>query len=60
MHQPRGVDILDALTGRRLARLEDPAFASVTSLNCFHPSRNMLAGGNSSGKVLLWRPRPET
>ncbi len=56
MLQPRGVDIYDAHAGRRLTRMEDPGFASVTSLNCFHPSRNMLAGGNSSGKVLLWRP----
>lgn len=27
---------------------------SVNSLNVFHPSVNMLAGGNSSGKVYLW------
>ena len=41
-----------------IRRLEDAAFASVTSLNCFHPCLNLVAGGNSSGKVLLWRPRP--
>ena len=27
---------------------------SVNSLNVLHPSVNMLAGGNSSGKVYLW------
>ena len=31
---------------------------SVNSLNVFHPSVNMLAGGNSSGKVYLWTEWP--
>ena len=31
---------------------------SINSLNVFHPSVNMLAGGNSSGKVYLWTEWP--
>lgn len=27
---------------------------SITSLNVFHPTKNILAGANSSGKVYLW------
>lgn len=29
--------------------------ASVCSRNCFHPSKNIFAGGNSSGRVHLFR-----
>ena len=27
---------------------------SINSLNVFHPTHNILAGGNSSGKVYVW------
>ena len=35
-------------------QLTDEYLNSVNSLNVFHPTLNLLAGGNSSGKVYLW------
>ncbi|KAJ1472548.1 hypothetical protein T484DRAFT_3422486 [Baffinella frigidus] len=55
MKQPRGVDLFSARGGGRLARLNSEAFACVCSLYAWHPTRRMFAGGNSSGKVYLWR-----
>jgi hypothetical protein len=55
MEQPRGVDLFSARGGSKIARLSSPAFACVCSLYAWHPSRRMFAGGNSSGKVYLWR-----
>jgi hypothetical protein len=55
MEQHRGVDIIDVSKGTRACRLTSPAFASITSVNAWHPTRKLLVGGNSSGKVYLWR-----
>jgi len=55
MEAHRGVDLIDAAKGSRIARLTSPAYASITSVNAWHPTRNLLVGGNSSGKVFLWR-----
>jgi len=55
MEQPRGVDLFSARGGGRLGRLNSEAFACVCSLYAWHPTRRMFAGGNSSGKVYLWR-----
>ena len=41
-----------------LMHLTQENLNSVNSLNVFHPSVNMLAGGNSSGKVYLWTEWP--
>lgn len=38
--------------GNILRNLSDPeVLGSVCSLNVFHPTRNVLVGGNSSGRV---------
>jgi hypothetical protein len=55
MEQHRGLDIIDVSKGSRACRLTSPAFASITSINAWHPTRPLLVGGNSSGKVFLWR-----
>jgi hypothetical protein len=38
-----------------LATLKDDYLASVCSRNCFHPSLDIIAGGNSSGRVHILR-----
>jgi WD40 repeat protein len=37
------------------AVLEGEYLGSVCSRNCFHPSANIVAGGNSSGRVHIFR-----
>ena len=51
----RGVDVFHSGTGGRLARLEHENYTTITSLHAAHPTQNALVGGNSSGKVFLWR-----
>jgi WD40 repeat protein len=61
MLRPRGLDIYvqgagDAATTRfERVNLQHENFTTVTSLNAFHPSLPVVAGGNSSGKVSIWR-----
>lgn len=56
MRHPRAIDVFDASAGTLLRSLQDHEeyHASVTSLHAFHPTRNALAGSNSSGKVFVW------
>lgn len=55
MRRPRQIDIFSSeQKSTALMRLTHENLNSVNSLNGFHPSVNMLAGGNSSGKVYLW------
>lgn len=55
MKRPRQIDIFSSeQRGTALMHLIHENLNSVNSLNVFHPSVNMLAGGNSSGKVYLW------
>lgn len=55
LDQPRRIQIFRA--GRRLPvrELMSDNFASVHSINAFHPQLEMIAGGNSSGRLALWR-----
>lgn len=51
----RQIDIFSSeLKSNALMHLTHENLNSVNSLNVLHPSVNMLAGGNSSGKVYLW------
>ncbi|XP_068685832.1 uncharacterized protein [Montipora foliosa] len=55
MKRPRQIDIFSSEErSSALMHLTHENLNSVNSLNVFHPSVNMLAGGNSSGKVYLW------
>ena len=55
MGRPRGVEIYSADQGKQVARLSNPEMqASVTSLHAVHPSRPLIVGGNSSGRVYAW------
>lgn len=55
MKRPRQIDIFSSeQRSTALMHLTHENLNSVNSLNVFHPSVNMLAGGNSSGKVYLW------
>jgi hypothetical protein len=59
MKQPRGVDFYTHTSGGggkwENVRQTHENFTTVSSLNCFHPSMDVVAGGNSSGKVSIWR-----
>lgn len=51
MEKPRRIQVYDC-EGNILRNLSDPeVLGSVCSLNVFHPTRNVLVGGNSSGRV---------
>ncbi|XP_078366574.1 WD repeat-containing protein 76-like isoform X1 [Oculina patagonica] len=55
MRRPRQIDIFSSeQKSTALMHLTHENLNSINSLNVFHPSVNMLAGGNSSGKVYLW------
>ena len=61
MKQPRGVDFYTHTSrggstgGWENVRQTHEYFTTVSSLNCFHPVLDVVAGGNSSGKVSVWR-----
>ena len=58
MKQPRGVDFFTGgATPRKWTnvRMTGEFFTTVSSLNAFHPVLDVVAGGNSSGKVSIWR-----
>ena len=63
MDQPRKVEVFGVFSrvensadfGLRVEQnLRSELLASVCSRNCFHPSQNMIACGNSSGRVHLF------
>lgn len=49
----RFVDVFDA-TGAQLAQLDGDGVTAVPAVAEFHPTRNWVAGGTSSGKLCLW------
>mmetsp|Transcript_12586 Transcript_12586/g.25160 ORF Transcript_12586/g.25160 Transcript_12586/m.25160 type:complete len:781 (-) Transcript_12586:525-2867(-) len=60
MGRPRGIDVYMATPGGgggswSPVNLRDENFTTITSLNAFHPTLHALAGGNSSGKVSIFR-----
>jgi WD40 repeat protein len=50
----RAVDVFSS-TGRRIVALVDEKLTSIPALNVFHSSRNIIASGNASGKVFVWK-----
>ncbi|XP_075387549.1 WD repeat-containing protein 76 [Tenrec ecaudatus] len=50
MAYPRRVEVFHE-TGKRLHSFLGESLASVCSINAMHPTRFILAGGNSSGKI---------
>ena len=55
MEQPRRIQIFRAGRRRPVRELQSDNFASVHSINAFHPHLELIAGGNSSGRLALWR-----
>ncbi|CAI5746812.1 unnamed protein product [Peronospora destructor] len=55
MEQPRRIQIFRAGRRRPVRELMSDNFASVHSINAFHPHLELIAGGNSSGRLALWR-----
>ncbi|CEG47519.1 WD40 protein [Plasmopara halstedii] len=60
MEQPRRVQIFRAGRRRCVRELKSENFASVHSINVFHPHLELIAGGNSSGRLALWRGKRVT
>ncbi|KAF1788545.1 WD40 repeat, conserved site [Phytophthora cactorum] len=52
---PRRIQIFRAGRRRPVRELKSDNFASVHSINAFHPHLELIAGGNSSGRLALWR-----
>ncbi|XP_065051402.1 WD repeat-containing protein 76-like isoform X2 [Rhopilema esculentum] len=56
MNRPRAVDFYNTDgKGTLITQMWHENFTSITSLNTFHPTLNLVAGGNSSGKVFIWK-----
>ena len=56
LSQPRGIDVLHCSPGAQGSpRLLHDNVNSVLSLLVWHPTLNVLAASNASGKVFLWR-----
>ncbi|KAG7390870.1 WD repeat-containing protein 76 [Phytophthora pseudosyringae] len=55
MEHPRRIQIFRAGRRRPVRELKSDNFASVHSINAFHPHLELIAGGNSSGRLALWR-----
>ncbi|CAI5709762.1 unnamed protein product [Hyaloperonospora brassicae] len=55
LEQPRRIQIFRAGRRRPVRELMSDNFASVHSINAFHPHLELIAGGNSSGRLALWR-----
>ncbi|OQR91238.1 WD repeat-containing protein 76-like [Achlya hypogyna] len=54
--QPRCVEIFGVDSKRPLQRLaHDELFRSIHSMNTFHPTIDVIVGGNSSGRAVVWR-----
>jgi len=55
LEQPRRIEVFSASSGFQIASVRSEWMNSVQSINQFHPSRNILVGANSSGRVHLFR-----
>jgi WD repeat-containing protein 76 len=55
MQQPRRLQIFKATRKSPIQELRSEYFASVHSINVFHPTLPLIAGGNSSGRMCLFR-----
>lgn len=60
MQQPRRIQIFQAARKNPIQELRSEFFNSVHSINVFHPSLDVIAGGNSSGRLALWRGTPHS
>ncbi|XP_066936595.1 WD repeat-containing protein 76-like [Clytia hemisphaerica] len=56
MGHPRKLDVYSCVGPGRLEwiPLRDDNFGTVGSVNAFHPTKNILISGNSSGKAHVW------
>ena len=50
------IELFGAPSGRLLHTFKGEWLNSVCSINAFHPTIPILAGGNSSGRVHIFRP----
>uniref|UniRef100_K3W540 WD repeat-containing protein 76 n=1 Tax=Globisporangium ultimum (strain ATCC 200006 / CBS 805.95 / DAOM BR144) TaxID=431595 RepID=K3W540_GLOUD len=55
MQQPRRIQLFKATRKNPIQELTSEYFNSVHSINVFHPTLDAICGGNSSGRLSLWR-----
>jgi len=55
LEQPRRIEVFSASSGFQIASVRSEWMNSVQSINQFHPTRNILVGVNSSGRVHFFR-----
>lgn len=55
LEQPRRIEVFSASSGFQIASVRSEWMNSVQSINQFHPTRNILVGANSSGRVHSYR-----
>nr|CAB3267727.1 WD repeat-containing protein 76 [Phallusia mammillata] len=53
MARPRQIEILDENLNCVIP-ISDPDLSCVCSLNCFHPTQDVISGGNSGGRVFTF------
>mmetsp|Transcript_30453 Transcript_30453/g.62778 ORF Transcript_30453/g.62778 Transcript_30453/m.62778 type:complete len:604 (+) Transcript_30453:193-2004(+) len=53
MQKPRTIEIFSGRSGKVLHEIRGEALTAVASRCCFHPSRLVVVGGNSSGRVTV-------
>lgn len=53
--QPRCVEVYSVQNTKPLYRLEHELCQSIHSANSFHPTLDIIASANSSGRMCLWR-----
>ena len=52
----RGIDLFDSTKGELLFTLQDEnLMTAIPAVNVFHPKLNMIASGNASGKMSIWK-----
>ncbi|KAL0589870.1 hypothetical protein ABG067_002095 [Albugo candida] len=54
MLQPRRLQIFSAVQSAQIQELTSDYFKSIHSINVFHPTLDVIASGNSSGRLCLW------
>ncbi len=55
LEQPRRIEVYSASSGFQIASVRSDYMNSCQSINVFHPTRNILVGANSSGRIHLYR-----
>ncbi|CAG8468543.1 7959_t:CDS:2 [Funneliformis mosseae] len=53
----RSADIYSAVTGDLIWNMRDERLTAIPAINAFHPKLNLIVGGASNGKVVVWQEK---